>query len=1093
MNISIPIYIERQADRLFFRPLFSPEPEAVHRHMERGMGSLSGKIRRFLNDLNGKTRHDELADFLFQPDFQDKTLDFRIPAGKKSVRTRLLYILIRHGDRHLVYVPALNGLWFDLMRGEDLKDRAYEAVGDYVREAMRVDSGEGAAFDPGVELDKKAWVMHLDLDFAPKIVPRIEADDSMSFFAMIGDMGKMDGREELEETGRCLNRQYPDGLGRAFLRDRELEEFEKVLEDGRRRPILLIGPPQAGKTAICHEYLRRRIERTNEAKGRKPLSFWLLSPQRLISGMSYVGQWEERVLAILKHAAKKRIVLMFDDLLGLYRAGVSSSSSLSVADVLKPFAIRREVSILAETTPEAFRAFQELDRGFADQFHLLPVRETASDDTLTILIRTMRELEGRHWCKFHPAVLPLVVDLQRRYARRLAFPGKAVLFMEQLASRFEKKEIAPGDALDEFHKKSGLSLSILDDRVRLTKSDVEEELRKAVVGQESAVAAMAEAVSIAKARLNDPSRPLASFLFLGPTGVGKTHCAKALAANLFGSEEKLLRFDMNEYVEADSVSRLTGTFYQPQGLLTNAVNHSPFSVILLDEIEKAHPDVFNLLLQVLDDGRLTDALGRTSDFTNAIIVMTSNLGARESGKSTGYMETGKEARAAKYIRAAESFFRPEFFNRLDRIIPFSHLEKKEIESIGKKVLEAVFRREGLARRKSLLDIHPDIVAEVAREGYHPELGARALKREIERTVARPAAAHLAGINPGKASVVAIDRQDGKIRVLVRELGEAEKVHWPLLAMTEDEALERIGRMESFFERISADLSSFRPRHGVNADNLLPEHEFYFEVSDRMARLRKRVERFLDSRARLAPPVRQLHTQLKFRPSKRKLWKYGDQRHVSQNELIAVGQLSEYLQSLEAEGKPIAAEQGGPARMIFDGADLNALVEAGPERIHQSVTILFRVFGDPVVLESVRNMVKSVGEKPLCWEIDEKSETEMRIEGPLAYDMLRIEQGGHLFTGRHGGFSMVALSLCHEPLPALSKETSPFSLPLSASSSGNLAVEKEDTPYPKIIRIYDAQGIVYDLLSGMTLKSQYPSGEEYRMLLTGRLPLPKELE
>ncbi|MCP4687927.1 MAG: AAA domain-containing protein, partial [Desulfobacterales bacterium] len=460
-------------------------------------------------------------------------------------------------------------------------------------------------------------------------------------------------------------------------------------------------------------------------------------------------------MSIIKHASGRRIVLVFDDFLGLYQAGATSGSNLSVAHVLKPYAARREVAILAEMTPGAFRALQELDRGFADLFHTISTRETTPDETLTILVRAMRTLEGRHGCTFHPGVLPLAVDLQRRYSRGLAFPGKAVVF--------------------------------------------------------------------------------------------------------------------------------------------------------------------------LDDGRLTDALGGTADFTNTII-MTSNLGSREAGKSIGYTKAGKEATAAKYIRAAEAFFRPEFFNRLDRITPFGHLTKTEIEMICGRIIETIFRREGLSRRRCLLDIHPGVVAKAARDGYHPELGARALKREIERTIARPVAVHLAGFNPGKAAVIKIDRPDHGIRARASEPREAGKTSWPLLAMDGPGAMERMGRLEQFFQRAARELSPFRPGSGVNADNLLPEHEFYFEAVDQLNRLRNRFERSMDSPAGMTRPALPLDKQMKFRgrKKKRKYWKYGDP-HISQKELMAVQRLSEYLVTIESVSEPIAAEQNEWTRMLFDASELNALI------------------------------------------------------------------------------------------------------------------------------------------------------------------------
>src|SRR5262249_48367269 len=300
-------------------------------------------------------------------------------------------------------------------------------------------------------------------------------------------------------------------------------------------------------------------------------------------------------------------------------------------------------------------------------------------------------------------LLPTVVNIERRYVRYAAFPGKAAAFLHKLAVKYRTSKITRKNALEEFHAKSGMAVSFLDGQTKLERASVIDALGKEVVGQDTALEAAADVVCIAKARLNDPDRPLASFLFLGPTGVGKTQCAKSLAAYLFSSEDKIIRFDMNEFISPTSASRLVGTFDYPEGLLTSAVQRQPFSVVLLDEIEKAHKDVFDLLLQVMGDGRLTDALGRTVDFTNTILIMTSNLGVREASTHLGFRQN-ESSEASVYIQAAEKFFKPEFFNRLDRIIPFERLRREDVQKIALRLIRDVFARDGLMRRKCILQV-----------------------------------------------------------------------------------------------------------------------------------------------------------------------------------------------------------------------------------------------------------------------------------------------------------------------------------------------------------------------------------------------------
>src|SRR5262249_52557966 len=285
-----------------------------------------------------------------------------------------------------------------------------------------------------------------------------------------------------------------------------------------RRPVLLAGPRMAGKTAVVHECVFRRVAHRKQVHVQQQ-NVWLVSPQRLISGMSYVGQWEGRLLAILKHARKRDHVLYFDDLVGLFLAGISASSSLNAATVLKPYLERRDVRVLGEITTEGLRVLQERDRGFADLFHIIPVREPSDADTLRILVDQQRRLEGKHTCDFGLDVLPAVIDVQRRYDRTAAFPGKAAAVLTRLAVRAttdtqstpkaggtdplrDRPLVSRDDVLADFAARSGLSLAFLDPKLRLDRDEVKKQLQEQVIGQTEAVEALADLVSVAKARLN---------------------------------------------------------------------------------------------------------------------------------------------------------------------------------------------------------------------------------------------------------------------------------------------------------------------------------------------------------------------------------------------------------------------------------------------------------------------------------------------------------------------------------------------------------------------------------------------------------------
>jgi len=427
----------------------------------------------------------------------------------------------------------------------------------------------------------------------------------------------------------------------------------------------------------------------------------------------------------------------------------------------------------------------------------------------------VRQLEGRHRCRLAVDVLPTVLELTRRYQRDAAFPGKAARLLGQLAVKYQDREVTRDATLEEFRAKSGLQTAFLDRRAKLPRQHVADALRRRIIGQQPAVDALADVVAIAKARLNDPGRPLGSVFFAGPTGVGKTESAKALAAYLFGDPSRLLRFDMNEYVSAASAARLVGTFHQPEGLLTGAVRRQPFSVILLDEIEKAHPDVFDLLLQILGEARLSDALGRTVDFGSAVVILTSNLGTREAASEIGF---GREGAAADrvYLRAVEQFFRPELFNRLDRIVPFARLGRDELGQIAHRIVADVVAREGLVRRRCAVEIDPGALEWVIDRGTEPVLGARAMRRAVEREMVRPMAGQLAAIAPDAPTVLSVSRQGDRLSVQATALDNA--ACRASAARPDDSAdpQELLQQAAAALERIESECMRLRPAGEVTS-------------------------------------------------------------------------------------------------------------------------------------------------------------------------------------------------------------------------------------------------------------------------------------
>jgi hypothetical protein len=470
-------------------------------------------------------------------------------------------------------------------------------------------------------------------------------------------------------------------------------------------------------------------------------------------------------------------------------------------------------------------------------------------------------------------------------------------------------------------------------------SELREQLSASVIGQPKAVEACADAMITARARLNDPDRPLACFLFLGPTGVGKTQCAKSLARALFGSDERMIRFDMNEFINYDAVARLVGTFDKPEGLLTSAIRRQPFSVILLDEIEKAHRDTFNLLLQVMGEGRLTDAIGRTADFTNAIVILTSNLGAKEAAANLGFGNQ-RTNDASIYTQAAEKFFSPEFFNRLDRIVPFNRLNREAITEIAHAQIWHLLRREGLMRRRGVLRLDDLALERIIDAGFHPQLGARALKRTLEKELTQPVAARFAAMSWTTPIVIEVLPGPKRLQIEVREIHDTE-VKYPAIAEALSEnSSATIERLKRFLARIDGRLDEMRPDGPIPADAVAPHLQRYFALKERVSDLRERCERIgneIEHTARQAKRLVAAHVRKShFRDSKmihatdsapRRIWK----------ELFATEDMQTYLRELattqQSEREPItekliaAVREASLIEMLVQGADSPAMERA----------------------------------------------------------------------------------------------------------------------------------------------------------------------
>ena len=651
---------------------------------------------------------------------------------------------------------------------------------------------------------------------------------------------------DLADFGRDLNESAKQGkIDPVIGRDKEISRVIQILSRRTKNNPVLIGEPGVGKTAIA-EGLAQRIVNGNVPEILRNKRIISLSISSMLAGAKYRGEFEERLKKAIDEVQKHDDMIIFiDEIHTLVGAG-ATEGAMDAANILKPALARGEFQVIGATTLDEYKKHIEKDAALERRFQPVLVGEPSEEDALEILKGLRDRYEAFHKAKITDEALEAAVSLSSRYITDRFLPDKAIDVVDEAASKvrmkvfsaapdvkaletqlaYVKKEKEAAVTAQEFEKaaemrdeekriekeindKKNAAKENSDAKLVVTDEDIasvvaqwtgipvskiaqeesesllhlEEELHKRVIGQDEAVVAVSKAVRRARAGLKDPKRPIGSFLFLGPTGVGKTELARALAVALFGDETAMIRLDMSEYMEKHTVSRLVGAppgyvGYEEGGQLTDAVRRKPYSVILLDEVEKAHADFFNILLQVLDDGRLTDSQGRTVDFRNTVIIMTSNLGAnalRKSSPELGFLAAKKSDSASdasnevnfkeakkSVMDAVKRHFRPEFLNRIDEMIVFHALTSNDLKQIVTILMDTVVKR--LGDMGLSLEISPAAMDMLVKEGSDFSMGARPLKRAIQRLIEDPISDLILQGNAPEGATIKADVEDEHIIV-----------------------------------------------------------------------------------------------------------------------------------------------------------------------------------------------------------------------------------------------------------------------------------------------------------------------------------------
>lgn len=577
------------------------------------------------------------------------------------------------------------------------------------------------------------------------------------------------------------------GIDPLIGRDHEVERCIQILCRRRKNNPILVGDPGVGKTAIA-EGLAVKIIMGETPEVLSETIIYSLDMGSLLAGTRYRGDFEERLKAVMTELEDHPdAVLFIDEIHTIIGAGATSGGAMDASNLLKPALQGGKLRCMGSTTYKEYRQHFEKDRALARRFQKIDVKEPSVEDTIKILKGLKSAFEEHHDVKYSLDAIKSAVELSARYIHDRKLPDKAIDVIDEagasqrlVSASKRRKTLGVKEIEDVVAKLARIpAKNVSRDDITLLK-ELDASLRRVVFGQDTAIEALSSAIKLARAGLREPEKPIGNYLFAGPTGVGKTEVAKQLADTL-GVE--LIRFDMSEYMEKHAISRLIGAppgyvGFDQGGLLTDGVDQNPHCVLLLDEIEKAHPDVFNILLQVMDHGKLTDHNGRTTDFRNVILIMTSNAGASEAAKEA--IGFGRDRREGEDTAAIERTFTPEFRNRLDATISFAPLSK---EVIVKVVDKFVLQLEAqLMDRNVTFELSPDAAGWLADKGYDDKMGARPLARIIQEHLKKPLAEELLFGKLAKGGLVKVHLKDGKLdlELMAPEVAQITKKRPPLL-------------------------------------------------------------------------------------------------------------------------------------------------------------------------------------------------------------------------------------------------------------------------------------------------------------------------
>jgi ATP-dependent Clp protease ATP-binding subunit ClpC len=1080
INLETPVLVQQRSGRYELRTLLMPGIFAERRRYRDAEQAFRSELEKLYSERYlDREKLDELLWYALSIDVELELLPLAFKSGLYYVDGHFAVAKYRVKDRQYLCFPKLE--YLTVILPETLAGRGdwvlfvQETVQAFIRKKRK--SCEGERFDFKIYYSQpNDTFVTIPATIRVKRNQYHFESEAHSFLSIMLNQAAFEGAEELRKVGEDWNSGYSSRLRRALFREKLQHHLQQALYGKYPTPVVLVAPNGTGKTNLVQSLVKSVIEQYPNRPAHRMVKLWLVDPLRVISGMSVVGQWERRWEAILEHLQSRlrntvdidrSDILYIDNPVALFHVGKSAQTNLTLAHLLRPYLESRKLSCLIEATPQQWQRIQELDRSIADLFQVIRMPQLNEVEQREVVIRARAQFEMEYECQIKANTLTTLIKMEPEFRGDQGMPGSVLGALAQIAQRHKKDIIEPASVYEFYHSSFHFRRVIIDRNVPLSAREVDVFFNKHLIGQERAHAALREVVLKIKARLAAPGKPLSSMLLIGPTGVGKTESAKLLTEYLFQRQECLVRIDLNEFGDAGAVSRLIGNVENPNGILTERVRYQRACVLLLDEIEKAHPNVHDLLLQLLDDGRLTDALGRTTDFTQTVVIMTSNLGAQAVLSTMGFTES-KDDMEASYRQAVEQYFRPEFLNRIEKTISFKALSKEHMKQLASLHLGKLIRRDGFIRRNTILNVEHNSLDMLCKYGYDDQMGARALKRYLEQRVTRMSAQVLSNLTDNEPIVLRLYINDEQLQCSVQTLKLASAKNCDYQApFTLDQyrrILEKLREMDrSILDNPDQELRNFAWILSSKIRDIIePLQSFVWNIEER-----KR--------------VRRLHVKMNFKLKPGRLIKESWRGvRIDSAALFAQHDMRDYLSSLYQKGDDgFDKEWLSQSRLVAElrwllmGSDginkcqdmqgclviRSLLPGQGVNEVSYLTDIYMRLISDIALVDQQESCTDGVI---------------IHCQGPGVNKLIQAEQGIHLFIGEDNS---------QIPIAVQTKE-------------GNDTVERMPIP-DTILRLYALPGssdeqrddTVTDLRSGMVSTTALELEDLKIMVTNAMAPFP----